>query len=115
VRSTPERDLELDAVFGAAGFRVVEPETLPVREQIRMAAGASVLAGQGGTALHLAVFAEAGARCIEVGDTRTPQRGLRHQQVIHAVRKHRVAFVPDALPGAEIAHALDALGASGAG
>lgn len=113
VRSTPERDRELDEVFGAAGFRVLAPEELPVREQIRMAAGASVLAGQAGTALHLAVFAEAGTRCIEVGDSRTRKSGLPNQQVIHAVRDHRVAFVPNAMSGAEIAHALDELGVSG--
>jgi len=114
VRSTAERDRELDSLFAAAGFRVVVPEELPVREQIRTAAGASVLAGQAGTALHLAVFAEAGTRCIEIGDTRTPKKGLLNQQVIHAVREHRVAYIPDATPPAEVAHALDELDVSGA-
>ena len=106
VRSAPERDRELDAIFGAAGFRVIAPETLPVRDQVRVVAGADVLAGQAGTALHLAVFAEAGTRCIEVGDGRTPDKPLLNQQVLNAVRGHQVAFIPEALPAKRIARML---------
>jgi hypothetical protein len=112
VRSSAERDRELDAVFGAAGFRVVAPETLPVREQIRMVAGANVVAGQAGSALHLAVFAEAGTRCIEVGDSRTRSRPLLNQQVLNAVRDHDVTFIPESMPGVEIEQVLRRLGVS---
>ncbi len=113
VRSTPERDRRLDALFADAGFRLVVPETLPVRDQIRMAAGSSVLAGQAGTALHLAVFADGDARCLEVGDTRTPDASFPHQQVINAARGQRVAFIPDRLADEEILRALRELGVNG--
>lgn len=109
VRSSAERDRELDAVFAAAGFRVVAPEALPVPEQIRLVAGSDVVAGQAGTALHLAVFAEEGTRCIEVGDSRTREQPLLNQQVLNAVRGHQVAFVPQAVPAPEIAVLLDRL------
>lgn len=110
VRSTSANDTRLDDLFAGAGFRVVAPETLPVRDQIRTAAGATVLAGQAGTALHLAVFAERNSYCIEVGDARTPDISFAHQQVINAARGHRVAFIADDTPAQEIERALLELG-----
>ena len=62
-RSTAERDHALDDVFAAAGYAVVTPESLPVLDQIRLAAGATVLAGCAGTALHLSAFAPGRHRC----------------------------------------------------
>jgi capsular polysaccharide biosynthesis protein len=71
-RSTAERDLALDELFAEAGYAVVAPEDLTVVDQMRLAAGARVLAGCAGTALHLAAVAPAGTRVIEIGDTRSP-------------------------------------------
>ncbi len=94
VRSTTERDVALDEVFASAGFRVVEPETLPLADQIRLAAGADVLAGSAGTALHLSAFAPAGVRVLELGDLRSPQQPVPQQAVIDRVREHPSVFVP---------------------
>lgn len=94
VRTSVERDHALDAVFAAAGFRVLAPETLPVLEQIRLAAGASVLAGCAGTALHLSAFAPAGVRVLELGDDRSPDVQVPHQLAVDAAREHPSAFVP---------------------
>ncbi|MGA8846486.1 MAG: glycosyltransferase family 61 protein [Nocardioides sp.] len=94
VRTSPERDLALDAAFSDAGFLVVAPEALPVAEQIRLAAGASVLAGSAGTALHLSAFAPPGVRVLELGDDRSPTVQVPHQLVVDAAREHPSAFVP---------------------
>ncbi len=103
VRTSVGRDRALDAVFAAAGFDVVAPETLSIRDQIRLAASASILAGSAGTALHLAAFAPAGVRVLELGDDRSPDVQVPHQLVIDAACHHPSAFVPydvapDALP-----------------
>lgn len=94
VRVAPHHDRELDRTFAEAGFRVVHPETLPLRDQIATVRGASVLAGSQGSALHLAAFADPGARILEVGDTRSPTASMPTQQIIDAACEHRSAFVP---------------------
>jgi capsular polysaccharide biosynthesis protein len=110
VRTSPERDRELDAVFAAAGFRVVAPETLPVLEQVRLAAGASVLAGSAGTALHLSAFAPPGVRVLELGDDRSPDVQVPHQLAVDAACEHPSAFVPYDVPPADVADVLGGLG-----
>ena len=72
VRTAAEQDARLDATFAAAGFAVVHPEMLSIREQIATVRGADVLAGLSGSALHLAVFAEPGIRVLSLGDRRSP-------------------------------------------
>ena len=94
VRTSVERDAALDAAFSDAGFDVVAPETLTIHEQIRLAAGASLLAGSAGTALHLSAFAPPGVRVLELGDDRSPTVQVPHQMVVDAAREHPSAFVP---------------------
>jgi len=108
-RTTEERDRALDEVFGDAGFAVVTPEELPVIDQIRLAAGAEVLAGCAGTALHLSAFAPEGTRVIEIGDARSPDVQVPQQQVIDHLRRHPSVFLPAALTSTEVAAALGTL------
>jgi capsular polysaccharide biosynthesis protein len=108
-RSSEERDRALDRVFAEAGYAVVTPEELPVLEQIRLAAGARVLAGGAGTALHLSAFAPPGTRVIEIGDSRSPDVQVPQQQVIDHLREHPSAFLPARLGPEEIATAVAAL------
>lgn len=110
VRTSAERDRALDEVFAAAGFAVVAPETLSVREQVRLAAGASVLAGSAGTALHLSAFAPAGVRVLELGDDRSPTVQVPHQLVLDSARDHPSAYVPYAVPPDELPEVLRDLG-----
>jgi capsular polysaccharide biosynthesis protein len=110
-RSTAEKDQALDEVFAAAGYAVVTPEQLPVLDQIRLAAGATVLAGCAGTALHLSAFAPGGTGVIEIGDTRSPDVQVPQQQVIDHLRDHPSVFLPAHLTPSEIANALAELDA----
>jgi capsular polysaccharide biosynthesis protein len=109
-RTSSERDHGLDAAFESAGFDVVAPETLPVDDQIRLARSADVLAGQAGTALHLAAFARPGTRVIELGDQRSHDRHMPTQLVINTICGHRQAFIePDVAPE-KIQRRLEELG-----
>jgi capsular polysaccharide biosynthesis protein len=94
LRSTAERDAALDRDFDRAGFRVIAPEELHIDEQLALVAGAHVIAGASGSALHLAAFAGRPSSVIEVGDMRVPLQGLPNQKVVDAVCGHRHAFVP---------------------
>lgn len=107
-RSEARYDEELDAVMAAAGFHVVEPQTLSITDQIRLVRGADVVAASAGSALHLLAFARPETRLIEIGDRRTPDRAMVAQRVIDAVYQRTTAFVPHIAPR-EIGAAVAAL------
>ncbi|GGF41396.1 hypothetical protein GCM10011519_13980 [Marmoricola endophyticus] len=109
-RSDAGRDHALDEVFARTNFEVVEPERLPVADQVRLVAGASVLAGGAGTALHLSAFAPAGVRVLEIGDTRSPGWQVPHQQVLDHAREHPSALVPAEVPPESYPAVLERLG-----
>jgi capsular polysaccharide biosynthesis protein len=109
-RTSEEHDTAIEAAFAGAGFRVVTPEDLPVREQLSLASRASVLAGAAGSALHLSAFAPAGVRVVELGDTRSPDVQVPTQRVIDRVREHPSAFVPYDVPPTDLPRVLAALG-----
>jgi len=92
-RSTPEHDALLDEVFAAAGFEVIAPQALSIDDQVRLLRSTRVLAGQNGSALHLAGFARAGARVLELGDQRRT-RGVATQRVVNTLSGHSEAFLP---------------------
>ena len=50
----------IEAMAAAAGFAMIAPETLPLLDQIRLFAGARVIAGEYGSALHGSLFSPAG-------------------------------------------------------
>lgn len=52
---------EAERIFAAHGFHIVYPETLPFRAQIALVAGAKIIAGLKGSALHLTVFMRKGS------------------------------------------------------
>lgn len=56
----------VEALFAGLGFAVIHPETLPFETQIALMQGARLVAGLGGSAMHLAVFAPPQARVLMV-------------------------------------------------
>lgn len=82
-RTSASFDVAMDELFCGLGFEVVAPEALPVREQVSLAAGAQILAGPAGSALHLAAFGPQGARVLELADPRAPGRTLPQQRVVN--------------------------------
>jgi capsular polysaccharide biosynthesis protein len=71
-RTLRNRD-RIEAMAVAAGFTMVQPETLTVPQQIALFAGARIVAGEYGSALHNAIFAGPGATiCALRGTARHP-------------------------------------------
>lgn len=93
-RSAPEVDLLLDEVFAEAGFAVIAPEQLAIDDQVRLLRHTRVLAGQAGSALHMAGFARPGTRVLEVGDRRSSRAGVLTQRVVNTLSGHLEAFCP---------------------
>lgn len=96
VRVEARWEQQMERLATAAGFTVVHPETLSIREQVALLRGARVVAGSAGSALHLAVFAEPGTTVVEVGDQRTPDAPLPSQRLLDEACGHTSLFVPHA-------------------
>jgi hypothetical protein len=94
VEADPAWDRHLDAAAARHGFTVVHPEELPVREQVALVAGADVIAGSAGSALHLSAFARPGTRVLEIGDRRTPTTPMPTQRMVDAACGHLTLFAP---------------------
>lgn len=93
VRRLPN-DAQVDQIARDLGFEVVHPERLTLTEQIALASGAKVLAGPGGSALHLSVFMDPGAAVIELADGRARKTAGATQQVVCHLLQQRLGFVP---------------------
>lgn len=67
-RGTAHRNLtneaEIEAIFAAAGFDIVRPETLSLADQLRVARRSSVLAGCVGSQMYLAAFQRPGGQAL---------------------------------------------------
>lgn len=61
-----ENELELEDLFQRAGFAVVHPQELPIRDQVLLMRGATAVAGCDGSALHLAAFCRPGTQVVAV-------------------------------------------------
>jgi len=55
---------EIESFFAARGFEIQYPETLSIREQVRLFSECSIIAGEYGSGMHNTVFAPAGAKII---------------------------------------------------
>ncbi len=75
-RRLANRD-QLAPLLASAGFLEIHPETLPLREQIALAAGARMIVADEGSAAYLAAFAPAGAGLLLLAPegTRNPRHG----------------------------------------
>jgi hypothetical protein len=60
---------KVQGIFEKNGFEVIYPEKLPLTEQIRIMKNCKVLAGIGGTALHMALFMPDGGTLIQIKRT----------------------------------------------
>jgi hypothetical protein len=80
----------LIAALAARGFRTLEPETLPFREQVRAFRGARMVVGLGGAAMFSTVFCEPGTRLVSIESG--PEFAENHASLFAAMG-HRHGFI----------------------
>ena len=105
-------DAAVERRLARRGFTVVHPQHMSLVEQINAAAGADVVAGVDGSALHLSVFMRPGSRMLVL---QTKRRRTIH--FMNALMEVETISVPArGAPGAkriaaaELERALDGLG-----
>lgn len=84
---------KVQKVFEKNGFKVIYPETLPLKEQISLIKNCRVLAGCAGTALHLALFMKKGGRVIQIKRNRLPKCNARVQNLINNTKNLDGVFI----------------------
>jgi Glycosyltransferase 61 len=85
---------EIERVATDLGFALVNPETLPILDQMRLYANSHIIAGFAGTSLHNCLFSQPGATVIDLGDTRTRNKPHLMQSVAHAISEVDMYHIP---------------------
>lgn len=105
-------DAAVERRMARRGFTVVHPQQMSLVDQINAAAGADLIAGVDGSALHLSVFMRPGSRMLVLETKR--RRTIHFMNALMEVETVSVpalgAFVPKRLDLAKLDRALDDLG-----
>jgi capsular polysaccharide biosynthesis protein len=86
--------LAVEEVFAGFGFRVIQPERVPIAEQLALYANCEVLASLSGSGMHNCLFARPGLMTIEVGDTRARRNPVKMQRMANALAQVEAHFIP---------------------
>ena len=85
--------------FAENGFKVVRPESLNVKEQIRLIHSAKVVVGYVGSQMHNSLFCQPSTRVVCLGDSLYPRKQLPNQVLcnqISGVFSNHVDYTDDA-------------------
>ena len=86
-------EVVVQKIFEKNGFKIIYPETLPLKQQISYARNCKVLAGIAGTALHLALFMRSGGTVIQIKRNRLPKCNADVQYLIDSTKELDTVFV----------------------
>jgi hypothetical protein len=109
-------DAAVERRLARRGFAVVHPQHMSLVEQINAAAGADIVAGVDGSALHLSAFMRPGARMLVLQTKR--RRTIHFMNALMEVETISLPATPAAAAGrkridlGELDRALDDLGCS---
>ena len=80
-------------IFEKNGYKIICPETLPLRKQISLVKNCKYLAGCAGTALHLALFMKKGGTVIQIKRNRLPKCNADIQNLINDTKELNGIFI----------------------
>ena len=83
----------VEKIFEKNGFKIIYPETLPLKEQIALIKNCKVLAGCAGTALHLALFMKKGGTVIQIKRNRLPKCNADIQNLVNDTKMLNGVFI----------------------
>lgn len=86
-------EIVIENIFQKNGYKVIYPETLPLKQQIFLISNCKCLAGLGGTALHLALFMKPGGTVIQLKRNSINKDNADVQYVINRANELNSVFV----------------------
>jgi hypothetical protein len=90
-------DAAVERCMARRGFAVVHPQHMSLADQINAAAGADIVAGVDGSALHLSAFMRPGSRMVVLQTKR--RRTIHFMNALMEVETISVPAIPDAATG----------------
>lgn len=93
-RLVPDTIDKLESLFKEYDFRVINPETLDIYDQISIISKANFIAGPQGSSLHLSVFAKPKTVVVEIGDEFQTVHPNTQQKIICKTRGQNFNFIP---------------------
>ena len=99
---------KVQKIFERNGFKVICPETLPLKKQISLIKNCKVLAGCAGTALHLALFMKKGGLVIQLKRNSLPKCNARVQNIINNTKKLDGIFISSSIEKYKTEHGAKA-------
>ena len=80
-------------IFSKNGFKIIYPETLPLKQQIALASNCKFLAGCAGTALHLALFMKPDGCVIQIKRNSQIKDNASMQYLINKTKNLNSVFI----------------------
>jgi hypothetical protein len=99
---------KIQRIFEKNGYHVINPELLPLRNQISLMRNCKSLAGCAGTALHLALFMPAGGQVIQIKRNRRNKCNAPIQFLINKSKKIGSVFIAGSIEIAKTDHCSSA-------
>jgi capsular polysaccharide biosynthesis protein len=93
-RLVPDTVDKLEELFKEYDFKVINPETLDIYDQISIISKAKFIAGPQGSSLHLTVFAKPHTVVVEIGDSFQTIHPNTQQKIICETRGQNFYFIP---------------------
>lgn len=85
---------EIEHVAADLGFTIVNPESLPIADQMRLYANSQVIAGFEGMSLRHCVFSRPGTTVIDMGDVHARHRPHHVQLAVQAISEVDMYHIP---------------------
>ena len=98
---------KVQKIFEKNGYKVIYPETLPLKKQIELVKNCNVLAGCAGTALHLALFMKRGGCVIQIKRNSVLKDNAPIQQLINMAKGLDSVFVSGSVETVKTTHSSD--------
>lgn len=91
-------------IFEKNGFKVIYPETLPLKKQISLVRNCKILAGCAGTALHLGLFMKPGGMVIQIKRNRMPKCNASIQDLLNRTKGLDSVFISGSIEKHKMEH-----------
>ena len=98
---------KIQNIFERNGFKIIYPETLPLKEQISLIRDCKVLAGCAGTALHLALFMKSGGTVIQIKRNKINKDNASTQYLLNKTKNINSVFIAASVEDIPTDHGSD--------
>ena len=98
---------KVQKIFERNGYKIIYPETLPLKKQIQLIKTCKYLAGCAGTALHMALFMKEGGTVIQIKRNSLNKDNSDTQYLINKTKNLNSVFINASIETVKTDHGSD--------